>query len=114
KFAKIRIYTAGKDGSYVKTDNLTIAFPGIEVSAIIDKTGAGDCYAAGFLSKLYELVENKKALEDLITSNNSSKLEEILQKCTKHATFAAIYKITKQTAPVKEEMENFIQKFKFA
>jgi len=113
KFAKIRIYTAGKDGSYVKTDNFTISFPGIDISAIIDRTGAGDCYAAGFLSKLYELVENKKALEGLITSNNSSKLKEILQKCIKYATFAAIYRITKQTAPFKEEMETFIQKFKF-
>jgi len=114
KFAKIRIYTAGKDGSYVKTDNFTIAFPGIEVAEIIDRTGAGDCYAAGFLSKLYELVENKKVLDGLITSNNSSRLKEILQKCTKYATFAAIYKITNQTVPVKEEMEAFIQKFKFA
>ncbi|MFX1493011.1 MAG: carbohydrate kinase family protein [Promethearchaeota archaeon] len=113
KFAKIRIYTAGKDGSYVITDNFTIAFPGIEVASIIDRTGAGDCYAAGFLTKLYELVEDKKALDGLITSNNSSKLKEILQKCAKYATFAAIYKITKQTAPTKEEMEIFIQKFKF-
>ncbi|MFX1401250.1 MAG: carbohydrate kinase family protein [Promethearchaeota archaeon] len=113
KFAFIRIYTAGKDGSHVKTDNFTITFPGIEVDAIVDRTGAGDCYAAGFLAKIYELVANKEELTDLLTVKNSNKLKAILDSCIKFATFSAIYKITKQTAPSKEELELFMKNFQF-
>lgn len=113
KFAFIRVYTAGKDGSHVKTDNFTLTFPGIEVDAIVDRTGAGDCYAAGFLTKLYEEIADKKELIDLLTAKNSEKLKVILNSCIKFATFTAIYKITKQTAPSKEELELFIKDFQF-
>jgi len=113
KFAFIRVYTAGKDGSHVKTDNFTLTFPGIEVDAIVDRTGAGDCYAAGFLTKLYEEIADKKELINLLTAKNSEKLKVILNSCIKFATFTAIYKITKQTAPSKEELELFIKDFQF-
>ena len=74
KFAKIRIYTAGKDGSNIITDNFTLFFPGVEVDAIIDRTGAGDCYAAGFLKKLYDLIENKSKLNDLFATRTRLKV----------------------------------------
>ena len=112
KFAHIRVYTAGKDGSYVKTDSFTISFPGIEVAAIIDRTGAGDCYAAGFLTTIYELIESKNEFDDLLLLENSSKLKGVLKKCIEFATYTAIYKITKQTSPNKERMKGFIHQFK--
>ena len=55
-YAKIRVYTSGNKGSYIITDYFLLHFPGIEVSDIVDRTGAGDCYAAGFLTKLYQTV----------------------------------------------------------
>ncbi|MFX0056838.1 MAG: carbohydrate kinase family protein [Candidatus Hodarchaeota archaeon] len=112
QFAQIRIYTAGKDGSYVFTDYLKIFYPGIEVEAIIDRTGAGDCYAAGFLTKLYELVEDKNHLEQLLKKEKLEITKKILTSCIEYSTHAAIYKITKQTTPTKIEMDNFIKTFK--
>ncbi|MHA1291848.1 MAG: PfkB family carbohydrate kinase [Promethearchaeota archaeon] len=111
KYAKIRIYTAGKDGSHIITDNFKIFFPGIEVDAVVDRTGAGDCYAAGFLTKIYNLVKDKEELELLLKEENSEKLKSILYNCGQFATYSAIFKITKQTSPNLEDIEKFIKIF---
>lgn len=112
KFAKIRIYTAGKDGSYVLTDYFQLFFPGVDVKEIIDRTGAGDCYAAGFLTKLFDSVKDKNQLDELIKHENTEELKTILNSCGVFATYSAIYKITKQIAPSRKELENFIKTFK--
>ena len=41
--------TAGKDGSYVVTADDVVQVPADEVARVLDTTGAGDLYAAGFL-----------------------------------------------------------------
>jgi sugar/nucleoside kinase (ribokinase family) len=112
QYAYIRVYTAGSKGSYVITDNFSLSYPGIEVKAIVDRTGAGDCYAAGFLTKIYNLIENKYELHKLIKNNNAAKLKEILKICIEYASYAAIYKITKQTIPNKNEMDKFVKEFR--
>lgn len=111
KYAKIRVYTAGGEGSYVFTDTFDINYPGIKVDAIVDRTGAGDCFAAGFLAKVYELVENKQELEKFLETSNSNRLKEILKDCIKFASYSAIYKITKQQPPSKEVIAKFMEEF---
>lgn len=113
KYAKIRIYTAGKDGSHVITDYFKLFFPGVEVKEIIDRTGAGDCYAAGFLAKLFDQIEDKNELNELLINENSEKLKKILSSCGKFATYSAIYKITKQIAPTRKELEDFVIYYRF-
>ncbi|MGV9206427.1 MAG: carbohydrate kinase family protein, partial [Promethearchaeia archaeon] len=111
KYAKIRVYTAGKEGSYILTDNFKIHYEGIEVEAVVDRTGAGDCYAAGFLTKLFESVKDSDDLEHLLDEKNVADLKKILQTCGKMATYSAIYKITKQKPPAREELESFEKEF---
>jgi len=111
-FAQIRIYTAGKDGSHIFTDNFNLFFPGVSVGAVIDRTGAGDCYAAGFLAKFFNSVKDKSELNLLLKPENSEKLKSILESCGKHGTYSAIYKITKQNPPTPEILEDFMNNFK--
>lgn len=111
RYAKIRIYTEGKEGSHIRTDYLKLFHPGIDVK-VIDRTGAGDCYAAGFLTKLNDLILNKNELNELQTQQNSTKLKRILESCTEFATYSAVFKISNQKAPTRDELEVFIKKYK--
>ncbi|MFO8018918.1 MAG: carbohydrate kinase family protein [Promethearchaeia archaeon] len=111
KYAKIRVYTAGKEGSYILTDDFKIHYEGIEVDAVVDRTGAGDCYAAGFITKLYQFVEDHAELDQLLEEKKVNSLKKILKECGKLATYSAIYKITKQKPPTMDELEGFGQEF---
>jgi sugar/nucleoside kinase (ribokinase family) len=111
KYAKIRVYTAGKDGSYIITDHFKIHFEGIEVDAVVDRTGAGDCYAAGFLTKLHQLIQDSAELNALLDENNKEELKGVLKQCGDLATYSAIYKITQQQPPTLEELNAFKKEF---
>ena len=76
---------------------------------MLDRTGAGDCYAAGFLLKIHELVENKQDLFEKLEKKNIEKLKSLLKECVKFATFSASYKISKQVAPTLDELNKFIK-----
>ncbi len=110
KFARIRVYTAGKEGSFLFTDDMELSHPTIKLKFIKDRTGAGDCYAAGFITKLYELVKDKSTLLTLIKSQNLDHLRSDLSKCMEFATYTALYKISTQSVPKRNDIEDFIEK----
>ena len=111
KYAQIRIYTEGKKGSYLLMDNMRIDFAGIETDHILDLTGAGDAFAAGFLSQFFNLIENKMDLDHLILPENAQELKRIGLNCMKYATFSSLYKITHQEVPNKQQLEEFIRSY---
>jgi len=109
KFAHIRVYTAGKEGSFLYTDTIELSYPTIELSDIKDRTGAGDCYAAGFLTKLFDFINDKSDLLKLLQNQTLEQTKEILINCMKQATYTALYKISTQLIPNKENIKDFIK-----
>lgn len=109
QYAKVRVYTAGEKGSYLFTDNFQIHHPSIELKGIIDLTGAGDSYAAGFLTKIYEIIKDKNHFQDFTKIDRSNEFEKILKDSMKFGTFSSLYKITKQQVPSKAELDEFIK-----
>jgi sugar/nucleoside kinase (ribokinase family) len=110
RFARIRVYTAGKEGSFLFTDTIQLSHPTIKLKVIKDRTGAGDCYAAGFITKLYESVKDKSSFLKLVKNQNLEQLESVLLKCMEFATYTALYKISTQKIPTIKNIEDFIKK----
>jgi sugar/nucleoside kinase (ribokinase family) len=48
---KISLVTLGKEGAFFMTENDCLHIPAYPSEDIIDRTGAGDCFFAGFLAK---------------------------------------------------------------
>jgi len=111
QFAKVRVYTDGENGSYLFTNNFHIQHPSIKLKDTIDLTGAGDSYAAGFLSKIYELFEDKLHFQEFMKIERIKEFEDILKDSMRFGTMASLYKITKQLSPSKAELDDFIRQF---
>jgi len=81
----------GKDGVFVKTKNYEALIPAVKVSKVIDTTGAGDSFAAGFiygLSKGYDDIQCAKlgcavascSIEELGATNGIKGIDEVLKR----------------------------------
>ena len=112
KFANVRVYTAGKEGSYLLTDNIKLTYPTIQLKNVKDRTGAGDCYAAGFLSMLFELAKDKTSFYVFLQEHLLDQVKELLLKCMELGTNSALYKISTQNVPKKDDLERFMKKIK--
>ena len=63
KFDKLIIITRSEHGSVAINDNEIINCESIKVNKILDLTGAGDLFAAGFLKEYLDKSEIKKCLK---------------------------------------------------
>lgn len=108
KFARMRVYTAGKKGSHLITDKFRIDHPEIEINHIVDLTGAGDAFAAGFLAQLYKSIKDKSELSRLFQKEDPQDLKELCLTCIKRASFSSLYKITHQESPNEQQLDEFI------
>nr|MDO8116681.1 carbohydrate kinase family protein [Candidatus Sigynarchaeota archaeon] len=57
KHARIRIITLGKEGCVIHSDYTREVYIPIVPVAVIDRTGAGDAFAAGVLLRCHQLIE---------------------------------------------------------
>jgi sugar/nucleoside kinase (ribokinase family) len=64
------VVTMGKDGSRVYTPDQELEYPSKEVN-VLDTTGAGDSFAAGFINALF----NKKDLMECLKHGNESAIQ---------------------------------------
>jgi len=111
-YAKIRVYLTGKNGSIVKTNNFGLTFPRVEEETRIDLTGVDDCFAAGFLAKMFELVKDKRTLNQLVAREEVENLKEVLRLCIEFATNIATYKIINLSTPTRKELDEFTKNIK--
>ncbi|MCK4238062.1 MAG: carbohydrate kinase family protein [Candidatus Lokiarchaeota archaeon] len=109
KFSHIRIYTHGRKGSFIRSKHdIKIKIPIMPVK-VLDQTGAGDTYSAGFISKLYNLIEDLNHLKSLYQPENRKELFEVLENCGKFGTYTAAFKISKGESPDEEELDEFLK-----
>ncbi len=105
KYAVTRIYTWGKNGALISSDkDLWIKIPPFKVT-IVNRTGAGDTFAAGFIAKLYDFFQSKQDPRQ----TSGQKLEHLWRKCAEYASGAAAFKISHNIAPNKVELEEFLK-----
>eukprot|EP00594_Rhizosolenia_setigera_P005521 CAMPEP_0178950328 /NCGR_PEP_ID=MMETSP0789-20121207/6587_1 /TAXON_ID=3005 /ORGANISM="Rhizosolenia setigera, Strain CCMP 1694" /LENGTH=723 /DNA_ID=CAMNT_0020631033 /DNA_START=238 /DNA_END=2410 /DNA_ORIENTATION=+ len=109
--AKNVLVTLGERGSLLLQENGNVIYqpPSTfgEDEKIVDETGAGDCYRAGFAVALSECYDNKVDKNDLLDS-------EELKQCMKFASGAGALACLKEGAvpsiPTREEVKAFLKK----
>ncbi len=72
---------------------------------VVNRTGAGDTFAAGFIAKLYDFLQSKQDPRQL----TGQQLEHLWKKCAEYGGAAAAFKISRNHAPDKNELEEFLK-----
>ena len=111
-YAKIRVFTSGKNGTVIRTDNLNLHFPSLVEENEIDSLSSEECFQGGFLIKFLELINNKELLNELLTIKNIDNLKAIMVKCEKFAVYLTNFKNLNNYFPDRKELEKFIMNFK--
>jgi sugar/nucleoside kinase (ribokinase family) len=106
KYADIRIFTLGKYGSWICLENEpAINIPVIPIK-VINRTGAGDTFAAGFIAYLFKHIKDQKEFINL----PSDKKKDLLTLCVKYATAAATLKVSTGNAPSQQDVDELFAK----
>ncbi|MBY8986246.1 MAG: carbohydrate kinase family protein [Candidatus Lokiarchaeota archaeon] len=113
EYAKIRVYKSGKKGTLIKTDKLNLNFSSVLEANEIFLLSSEEYFQGGFLSKFFELINNKKLLNEMLSEKNKDNLKAVLVKCDKFATHLIHFKTLHQYIPNKKELEEFITNFKY-
>jgi sugar/nucleoside kinase (ribokinase family) len=103
QFSFTRVYTWGKRGTYLcSTNGIFAHVPSYDVT-VINRTGAGDTFAAGFIAKLHEFLQEGYDPRYLADSG----LERFWNQCVEFGAAAAAFRISHNYAPTKAELEVF-------
>lgn len=105
KLANIRIYTAGKIGSWVRFGPMQLLYREPFVVDVKTRVGAGDTFAAAFLSKLNEKMSTP--LEYM--SQTKDELEWLFKVCLLFATGASGARVSSGEFPDAEAIRSFLK-----
>ena len=103
-YAHIRVYTLGKYGSWICIDShSSVNIPVFKVE-VMNRTGAGDTFAAGFIAYMFEHILN---VEDFRTIDDETRLE-MLSNAARFASAAAAIKVSTGKAPSRTDLDAFL------
>ena len=102
-FARTRLYTMGKYGAWARFSNKTI-YRGIIEVPVINRTGAGDVFAAGFIAKLASKIKDSQ--EFYLMSEGEK--EWLYKVCLLFATAASAVKVSTGNTPNLKQIQDLI------
>jgi len=105
KLANVRVYTSGKMGSWVRFGPMKLIYREPFVVDVKTRVGAGDTFAAAFLSKLNEKISS--TLEYLGQTNEE--LEWLFKVCLLFATGASGVRVSSGEFPDAESIRKFLK-----
>lgn len=111
EFANIRIYTMGKYGAWLRfgpKKEPRMLHQKIIDLPVINRTGAGDTFAAGFIGKLFEKIGSEQSYKEM----SDGEKEWMFKVCLLYATAASALKVSTGDAPKKSDIVELIQKQK--
>ena len=104
EYSRVRVYTLGKYGSWIciGDDGLYEHTEVFNVN-VVNRTGAGDTYAAGFLAYLYNTLQDPSQFIGM----EDRKLMKILKDASVFGSKAAAIKVSTGSAPTYQEILDF-------
>ncbi|MHA1682305.1 MAG: carbohydrate kinase family protein [Promethearchaeota archaeon] len=112
RYCNMRIYTLGSKGAVIKSelcDDVHIPVFNVEV---IDRSGAGDAFAAGFLLKCHECIEEEGTFMPHLKGLSSDVVHDRLKKIGVFGNAVASLKVSLARTPSGDEVRDFLEKMK--
>jgi sugar/nucleoside kinase (ribokinase family) len=110
KFSRLRFITLGSEGSVIRSDLCDpVSLPVFKVK-VIDRTGAGDAFAAGVLLKCHEVVEKGGSLVKQLEGMNAKDRQAMLKDLGVFGTAVAALKVSLARTPTRAEVTDFLKK----
>jgi sugar/nucleoside kinase (ribokinase family) len=107
-FGRIRVYTQGSKGTIVKSSLFEdVVVPVFQVD-VVDRTGAGDAFAAGFLLQCHECIEASGPFIPFIESLPAEERQSLIDRTGRFASAVAALKISTGCTPGKQDVEDFL------